>query len=87
MRVLIAAAALIALAGCSEQGKETLYGTIARGVDEACERGMSPLAIEGRKEAVREINSRTVTGNHTPSDCDSDGEPDFAMDANGVPLP
>lgn len=60
---------------------------IARGIDEACERGMDPLALEARKATVASINAATVIGNHTPSDCDSDGLPDFEIDASGAPVP
>ena len=59
---------------------------IARGIDEACERGTTPLAMEARKATVASINAATNVGNHTPSDCDSDGLPDFAIDASGLPV-
>jgi hypothetical protein len=59
---------------------------IARGIDEACERGMDPLAMEARRATVASINRATTAGNHTPSDCDNDGLPDFNIDANGIPL-
>ena len=60
---------------------------IARGIDEACERGLEPLGLEARRAAVASINAATVVGNHTPSDCDGDGLPDFAIDAGGAPVP
>ena len=84
MRYPILAIAAIALMGC--EVVDTGTDVLARGIDEACERGMTTLAIEGRKEIVREINEKTTIGNHTPSDCDSDGLPDFVIDANGIPI-
>lgn len=77
------------LTGCAlfDQVVEPAAGAIARGIDEACTRGLTPLAIEARKEIVAEINARTAVGNHTPSDCDSDGLPDFAIDSDGTPVP
>lgn len=83
MRYLIPLLAAVALMGCTE-AREVGYGTLARGVDEACERGMGTLAMEARMRAVDEINSRTTTGNWTPSDCDGDGAPDFAIGADGM---
>lgn len=83
--LILIGAAVFSFTAC--EVRETVLDVTARGIDEACEEGMSSLAIEGRKQVVRDINSRTVVGNHTPSDCDSDGLPDFEIDANGVPLP
>lgn len=60
---------------------------IARGIDKACEHGTTPPAIEARRDIVAEINGRTTIGNHTPSDCDNDGLPDFEIDASGAPVP
>ncbi len=60
---------------------------VATVIDEACERGMDPLAMEARRATVASINAATNVGNHTPSDCDSDGEPDFAIDPGGIPVP
>lgn len=73
------------LAACG--ARDTVLDITARGIDEACARGLGVLAIEARKQVVRDVNARTATGNHTASDCDSDGQPDFAIDANGIPLP
>lgn len=86
MKSLTLALCLVALTACQE-ARDTTYGTLARGVDEACERGMDPLAIEARKRLVEQINSRTVVGNWTASDCDSDGLPDFDIGPDGLPLP
>ena len=84
MKNLILAAGILALPliACQEV-RDTSYGTLARGVDEACERGMDALAMEARKRAVNEINARTAVGNWTPSDCDSDGTPDFEINPDG----
>lgn len=70
----------IVLAGC-----DTATDVIARAIDKGCEHGMTPTGLEGRKAAVEDINSKTETGNHTPSDCDSDGLPDFEIDEDGIP--
>lgn len=84
MRYPILAILAVLTMGCTvvDTGTEV----IARGIDEACQRGMDPLAMETRKTLVREINEKTVTGNHTPSDCDNDGLPDFDIDADGLPV-
>ena len=90
LRILAAASmAAFFVSGCAlfERVVEPATDVVARGIDEACERGNSPLGIEARREVVAAINAKTVTGNHTPSDCDSDGLPDFAIDANGIPVP
>ena len=84
MRYALALMGIFMLAGC--ELADTGTDVLARGIDEACERGMTPLGIEGRKQIVAEINAKTMVGNHTPSDCDSDGMPDFAIDANGIPI-
>lgn len=80
---------LLVLPACEITGQAVDWstGALATAIDEACERGMTPLAIEGRKGLVAEINEKTSTGNHTPSDCDNDGLPDFAIDENGIPVP
>jgi hypothetical protein len=75
---------VLILGGCA--ARDAGLDAIARGIDEACERGMSSLAMEARKQAVKDINERTHVGNHTASDCDSDGLPDFAIDAGGLPV-
>ena len=85
MRYLTLIIAALALTACTFL--EPATSVIARGIDEACERGMDPLALEARKATVAQINAATMVGNHTPSDCDSDGMPDFAIDADGIPLP
>ena len=74
----------LALAGC--EVTDTGTDVLARGIDEACERGMSSLAIEARKALVAEVNGKTTIGNHTPSDCDNDGMPDFEIDSDGIPV-
>ena len=88
MRTLLITIALAlaaaGISGCTERGKELTWGTAARIVSEGCQAGTSPLAIEGRKEAVAEINQRTTTGNYTASDCDEDGEPDFDINPDGT---
>ena len=80
--------AAVMTSGCAavDQVVEPAAGAVARGIDEACARGTTLLAIEARKGVVAEINSRTEVGNHTPSDCDGDGLPDFAIDAEGMPV-
>lgn len=85
-KFLVAVAAIALLSGCGVKEKvvDTSTTAIAKGIDEACERGMSPLGIEARKTIVDEINAKTNVGNHTPSDCDSDGLPDFAIDNDGL---
>ena len=88
MRNLTIPAALMAalfMSACSYL--QPAADVIARGIDEACERGMDPLAMEARRATVASINSATTVGNHTASDCDSDGLPDFEIDAGGAPLP
>ena len=77
------------MSGCAvfDRVIEPAVGAVARGIDKACEQGTTPLAIEARRDIVGEINSRTTIGNHTPSDCDHDGLPDFEIDADGLPVP
>ena len=77
------------VSGCAvfERVVEPATGAVARGIDEACVRGTSPLGVEARREIVAAINAQTTIGNHTPSDCDSDGLPDFEIDAGGIPVP
>ncbi len=77
------------VSGCAlfDRVVEPAAGLVARGIDKACEQGTTPLAIEARREIVAEINGKTTIGNHTPSDCDSDGLPDFEIDASGTPVP
>ena len=82
---LVAAAAVAS--GCTERGQELTWGTAATLVDEGCQRGTSELGLAGRKEAVAQINARTEQGNWTASDCDKDGQPDFAIDSDGMPEP
>lgn len=88
MKSLTVPAALMAsffMSGCGLL--QPAAEVIARGIDEACERGLDPLALEARRATVASINAATVVGNHTPSDCDGDGLPDFAIDAGGAPVP
>lgn len=90
MMVLAAAlGAAVFMSGCAifERVVEPATAVTARGIDEACARGTSPLGVEARREIVAAINAKTNIGNHTPSDCDSDGLPDFAIDADGIPVP
>lgn len=79
---IIAALALQACGGPVTQ-------TLARGVDEACAQfNANPMiAMPSRMQSVGAINALTMTGNYTAADCDSDGQPDFEIDANGQPLP
>ncbi len=92
MKTVIVKAAALALAAtllgaCGiEKVLEPAADVTARIIDEGCESGTSDFALEGRKEFVAEVNSRTEVGNYTPSDCDSDGLPDFEIDANGMPV-
>lgn len=81
--------AALSLSGCAvyDAVAEPTAGVIAKGIDRACESGTGLLAMEARKAFVAEINSKTVVGNHTPTDCDNDGVSDFNIDANGMPLP
>ena len=81
--------AALALSGCAvyDAVVEPTAGVIAKGIDRACESGNSLLAMEARRGLVAEINSKTQIANHTPTDCDGDGLPDFNIDANGQPLP
>lgn len=85
MRYLIPLVAAAILSACG--GPITQITALA--VDEACTQfNANPLlAMPSRMQAVGAINVLTTTGNYTAADCDSDGEPDFAIDANGVPLP
>ena len=88
MKFRIVSAALMAaflMSGCGVL--QPAADVIARGIDEACEIGLDPLALEARRATVASINAATVVGNHTPSDCDSDGLPDFAIDTDGIPVP
>ncbi|MGI9507553.1 MAG: hypothetical protein ACR2RE_31325, partial [Geminicoccaceae bacterium] len=82
--------ALLGLGGCylAGCGGPVTQG-LARGVDEACERfNLNPaISMPSRMQAVGAINALTTTGNYTAADCDSDGMPDFDIDANGQPLP
>ena len=69
MRNLTIPAALMAaflMSACSYL--QPAADVIARGIDEACERGMDPLAMEARRATVAAINSATTVGNHTASD-------------------
>ncbi len=83
------ALAAILIGGCAMLTPvvEPATDVVARGIDEACARGASPLGVEARRELVAAINSKTEVGNHTPSDCDGDGLPDFDIDADGKPVP
>lgn len=83
----LGAAFLMSACGVLQQVTEPATHVIARGIDEACADGITPLAIEARKATVAAINAKTTVGNHTPSDCDGDGEPDFPIDASGAPVP
>ena len=89
MKLLIPIIAAATLSACqvAEQAIDVSTGALATGIDAACQGGMTPLAVEARRELVREINEKTTIGNHTPSDCDNDGVPDFNIDANGIPIP
>ena len=80
--ILIAALALNACGGPVTQ-------TLARGVDEACQQfNANPLvAMAARQQTVASINALTTIGNYTPADCNNDGQPDFEIDANGIPIP
>ena len=77
------------MSGCAlfDRVIEPATGAVARGIDRACTEGTSPLGVEARREIVAAINAKTMVGNHTPSDCDSDGLPDFEIDADGIPVP
>lgn len=79
---------MAALGGCAlfDKAAAPAFDVLATGIDKACADGLSPLAIEARKQAVAAINERTTVGNHTASDCDSDGLPDFDVDADGMPV-
>ncbi|MGI9489295.1 MAG: hypothetical protein ACR2RF_26085 [Geminicoccaceae bacterium] len=85
MRYLIPILAALALQACGGPVTQTL----AKGVDEACAQfNANPLtALPLRKQTVGSINALTTNGNYTAADCDSDGQPDFEIDANGQPLP
>lgn len=85
MRYLILCAAIALVSGCGGAATQTL----ARGVDRACEEfNANPLtSLPLRKQAVGAVNLLTTQGNHTASDCDNDGMPDFDIDANGQPIP
>ena len=89
MLAVAALGAAFFVSGCAvlDRVVEPAAGVVARGIDKACEHGMTPLAIEARRDIVAEINGRTTIGNHTPSDCDNDGLPDFEIDASGLPVP
>lgn len=78
--------AAMALIGCDalDAVVDTTTGAAATVVDRACENGMSPAAMEARKDIVDEINSKTTVGNHTPSDCDGDGLGDFEIGPDGM---
>ena len=80
--IILSAFALSACGGPVSQ-------TLARGIDETCQRfNANPLvAMPSRMQAVGSINAFTTVGNYTAADCDSDGMPDFDIDANGQPLP
>lgn len=84
-RLLPLIAALLLTAACTAGGKDAVYGAAAKVVDEGC--ALGALGMAARVDAVREINARTTNGNYTASDCDSDGQPDFDIDANGQPVP
>ena len=87
MRPGLFAAAISAaffMTGCA--ALESAAGVVAKAIDEGCERGLDPLALEARRATVASINERTMVGNHTPSDCDGDGKPDFEIDADGMPI-
>lgn len=89
MLAMAALGAVFFMSGCAvfDRVIDPAASVVARGIDEACEHGTTPLAIEARRDIVAEINGRTTVGNHTPSDCDNDGLPDFEIDADGVPVP
>ncbi len=93
MNILTSAAVALGAAfftsGCAvlDRVVEPATSAVARGIDEACARGTSPLGVEARREIVAAINARTTVGNHTASDCDSDGLPDFEIDPAGLPVP
>lgn len=85
LRGLAIAGLCLFVVGCGGPVTQTL----AKGVDEACAQfNANPLtALPLRKQTVGAINALTVNGNYTPADCDSDGQQDFEIDANGQPLP
>ena len=76
MRYLIPFLTAALLSGCA--AFQPAADVIARGIDEACQRGMDPLAMEARRATVAGINAATTVGNHTPSDCDSASYPVIA---------
>lgn len=86
MRYLILAMLGVALMACDalDAVVDTTSGAAATVVDRACSGGMSLAAIEARKDLVDEINSKTTIGNHTPTDCDNDGMPDFEIGSDGM---
>jgi len=71
----------LALAGCGGAGTQAL----AQAVDRACAQfSANPaLAAPLRAQAIDAVNALTVNGNYTAADCDRDGQPDIAIDANG----
>ena len=89
MKPAAIALALTMLGGCAivDRVLEPATGAVARGIDRACSEGTSTLGVEARREIVAAVNAKTTVGNHTPSDCDGDGLPDFEIDADGIPVP
>lgn len=86
MRYLIPLLAALSLGACEalDAVVDTTTGAAATVVDRACASGMTAAALELRKDTVDEINSKTTVGNHTPTDCDADGLPDFEIGPDGM---
>ena len=86
MRYLTFIIAALALSGCEafDAVVDTTTGAAATVVDRACAGGMGPTAMALRMDTVDEINAKTTIGNHTPTDCDNDGLPDFEIGPDGM---